>query len=59
LGGGGWVAGDWRERLTGEQIDRIIKDHGEVMRRFGYLDATGRPLHPPRPLPEKYTGKKP
>ncbi|MCP4697856.1 MAG: sulfotransferase domain-containing protein [Gammaproteobacteria bacterium] len=43
-------AGDWQERLTKKQIDRLIKDHGTVMRRFGYLDAKGRPLHPPRPV---------
>jgi aryl sulfotransferase len=30
-------AGRWRDRLTTAQADRIIRDHGEVMRRFGYL----------------------
>jgi aryl sulfotransferase len=30
-------AGQWRERLTPEQVDRVVRDHGEVMRRFGYL----------------------
>jgi hypothetical protein len=30
-------AGQWRDRLTPAQVDRIIKDHGDVMRRFGYL----------------------
>ncbi len=37
-------SGNWRNRLSPEQIARIVADHGEVMRRFGYLDADGRPL---------------
>lgn len=36
--------GDWRDKLTPGQVDRIIVDHGEVMRRFGYLDAGGNPI---------------
>jgi hypothetical protein len=30
-------AEQWQERLTAEQVDRVFYDHGEVMRRFGYL----------------------
>jgi hypothetical protein len=30
-------AGQWKEVLTKEQVDRIVRDHGEQMRRFGYL----------------------
>ena len=30
-------AGQWKEVLTAQQIDRIVKDHYEQMRRFGYL----------------------
>lgn len=30
-------AGQWKEILTPKQIDRIVKDHGEQMKRFGYL----------------------
>jgi len=30
-------AAQWKELLTSEQIDRIIRDHGEQMQRFGYL----------------------
>jgi hypothetical protein len=30
-------AGQWRTRLTPEQAARIERDHGEQMRRFGYL----------------------
>jgi hypothetical protein len=29
--------GQWKEVLTPEQIDRIVRDHGEQMRRFAYL----------------------
>jgi aryl sulfotransferase len=36
-------SGAWRDQLTPEQVERIIADHGPVMRRFGYLDAEGRP----------------
>jgi Sulfotransferase domain len=30
-------AGQWKEVLTKAQVDRIVKDHGEQMQRFGYL----------------------
>ena len=30
-------AGQWKEILTPQQVDRIVKDHGEQMARFGYL----------------------
>jgi hypothetical protein len=30
-------AGQWRDQLTRSQIDRIVRDHGEQMARFGYL----------------------
>lgn len=30
-------AGQWREMLSREQVDRIVADHGEQMGRFGYL----------------------
>lgn len=30
-------AGQWRDRLTPAQAGRIISDHGDTMRRFGYL----------------------
>jgi hypothetical protein len=32
-------AGQWKEVLTSKQIDRIVKDHGEQMARFGYLPS--------------------
>jgi aryl sulfotransferase len=34
--------GSWREELTEEQAQRIVCDHWEVMRRFGYLDVNGK-----------------
>jgi hypothetical protein len=37
------VVGEWQEKLSEEQIERIIEDHREVMRRFGYLDDRDRP----------------
>ncbi len=30
-------AGQWKEVLTIAQIDRIVRDHGELMQRFNYL----------------------
>jgi len=30
-------AGQWREELSAEQVEQIVADHGEQMRRFGYL----------------------
>jgi hypothetical protein len=38
------TSGDWRARLSDEQVGRIVADHGEVMRRFGYLDSGGLPV---------------
>jgi len=29
--------GSWREELTGKQVERVINDHRDVMRQFGYL----------------------
>lgn len=37
-------SGGWREALTDEQVERIVADHGTVMRRFGYLNAAGEPV---------------
>lgn len=36
-------AGGWRGTLTPDQVDRVVRDHGEVMQRFGYLDERGDP----------------
>ena len=35
--------GQWKERLTPLQIERIIRDHSEQMKRFGYLSDDGTP----------------
>jgi Sulfotransferase domain len=36
-------AGQWRDQLSAEQIDRIVTHHGDQMARFGYLPTeTGR-----------------
>lgn len=34
-------AGCWREVLSPEQVATIVSQHGDVMRRFGYLNADG------------------
>jgi hypothetical protein len=34
--------GTWREKLSEEQAAQIVAEHGEVMRRFGYLTEDGR-----------------
>ncbi|MCA8930877.1 MAG: sulfotransferase domain-containing protein [Rhodospirillaceae bacterium] len=36
--------GDWRSELSADQVARIVADHGAMMRRFGYLDAKGKPI---------------
>lgn len=36
--------GDWRNVLQPGQVKKIIDSHGEVMKRFGYLDEKGKPL---------------
>ena len=38
------ISGDWKNVLSEAQVRRIIADHGEIMARFGYLDAQGNPL---------------
>ncbi len=30
-------AGQWKDVLTPAQVDRLVRDHGEQMQRFGYL----------------------
>jgi hypothetical protein len=37
-------AGQWRSGLSADQVARIVADHSETMRRFGYLDAAGKPV---------------
>lgn len=33
--------GSWRDVLTPQQVERLIQNHGEMMRRLGYLSAHG------------------
>lgn len=33
--------GSWRDELDEEQAQQLVKDHGDIMRRFGYLDQNG------------------
>jgi hypothetical protein len=35
--------GEWRKVLNSHQVDRVLRDHGEVMRRLGYLSEDGSP----------------
>lgn len=37
-------AGQWKTTLTPKQIERIVADHREQMKRFDYLDKDGRPV---------------
>jgi hypothetical protein len=36
--------GSGREALSAEQTQQLIRDHGEVMKRFGYLGPNGELL---------------
>lgn len=35
------IVGDWKASLNEAQIHKIIQDHGEVMREYGYLNEVG------------------
>ncbi|MGI9391955.1 MAG: sulfotransferase domain-containing protein [Parvibaculales bacterium] len=37
-------SGQWREKLEGAQVEKICAEHGEQMKRFGYLDEGGKPV---------------
>ena len=38
------MVGDWQNTLADAQIQKIIADHGDTMRTFGYLDANNNPI---------------
>lgn len=38
-------SGHWRNELPHELVDRLINAHGEIMRRFGYLDEHNNPVY--------------
>ncbi len=33
------IVGDWQNTLTAAQVNRVIRDHGDMMQRYGYLDV--------------------
>jgi aryl sulfotransferase len=37
-------AGAWRDDLSADQVDKLIRCHEQTMRRFGYIDAHGEPV---------------
>lgn len=37
--------GSWRRQLTPAQAAKVIRDHGKVMQRYGYLTAAGEPVY--------------
>jgi aryl sulfotransferase len=38
------IVGDWQTTLTQSQVQRIVHDHADMMRAFGYLDEEGNPV---------------
>ena len=36
--------GAWRGVLSEADVARVIEDHGEIMRRFGFIDGAGHPV---------------
>ena len=38
------IVGDWKQTLSEQQIQKISRDHQEVMKTFGYLDTEGMPM---------------
>lgn len=38
------IVDDWKNTLTETQIQRIIHDHGDIMRKYGYLDKNNNPI---------------
>ena len=40
------LVGTWQSELSPALAQEIIREHGEVMRRFGYLDYLGKPAFP-------------
>ncbi|SMF09201.1 Sulfotransferase domain-containing protein [Tistlia consotensis] len=43
-------SGAWRELYTPAQVERLVEGCRDGMRRFGYLDADGRPVEGALPL---------
>ncbi len=37
------IVGDWKNVLSKEQVKRIVEEHGDMMKRFGYLTDSNKP----------------
>ena len=37
--------GDWRNHLSDAQVEQLLRDHGETMRKLGYADEQGNPVY--------------
>lgn len=37
--------GDWKNHLTEEQVEKIILDHYDIMKKYGYLDDQDKPVY--------------
>ncbi|WP_226670479.1 sulfotransferase domain-containing protein [Metabacillus litoralis] len=37
--------GDWKNHLTDAQVEKLILDHQETMKRLGYIDDNGQPVY--------------
>jgi aryl sulfotransferase len=48
------TARSWHTKLTAEQAERIVADHGHVMRRLGYETDMPRTTRPPEPNTRDY-----
>lgn len=44
------VVGEWRQKLTPEQVERVVEANRTGMERLGYLDGRGRPRVRPGPF---------
>jgi len=38
------IVNDWQNTLFANQIEQVIRDHGETMKAFGYLDEHNEPI---------------
>jgi len=37
--------GDWQNHLDQKMVNEIIKNHSDVMRKFGYIDSNNKPIY--------------
>ncbi|KAB2867945.1 MAG: sulfotransferase domain-containing protein, partial [Bacteroidales bacterium] len=38
------IAGAWKDEMPEDLVKQICTDHAEIMKRFGYLDDSGKPI---------------